>query len=160
MLKIGISMEKVKHSMEGDGLNPDIKDQDHNLPVITVEKKTHKRARFHWKIIGNVVRNSLWAKVESEVTDIEIDEEEFHELFKADLKGECSLKKTVGSSKKKGAAVRVVDAKRANNGGIILARLKMTHDEMADAVDRIDSKVLSAEQIENIIEYLVTKEES
>jgi Formin Homology 2 Domain len=35
----------------------------------------------------------------------------------------------------------------------------MTHVEMADAIDRIDSEVLSAEQIENIIEYLPTKEE-
>ncbi|KAL3921678.1 MAG: hypothetical protein SGILL_002621 [Bacillariaceae sp.] len=166
MVKIGISMEQVKHSMERDGLNPAIMDQDHNLPVITVEKRqekktkdTHRRARLHWKTIGNVVRNSLWAKVEDEVTDIDIDEEEFNELFKADLKGSSNANKAVNHSKKKGAAVRVIDSKRANNGGIILARLKMTHDEMADAVDRIDSDVLSAEQIENIIEYLPTKEE-
>jgi hypothetical protein len=166
MLKIGISMAQVKHAMERDGLNPAIMDQDHNLPVITVEKRqekkpkeTHRRARLHWKTIGNVVRNSLWAKVEKEVTDIDIDEEEFNELFKADLKGLSNTNKAVNNSKKKGAAVRVIDAKRANNGGIILARLKMTHDEMADAVDRIDSDVLSAEQIENIIEYLPTKEE-
>jgi len=37
----------------------------------------------------------------------------------------------------KGAAVRVIESKRANNGGIILARLKMTHDDMAGAVDRM-----------------------
>jgi Formin Homology 2 Domain/Subunit CCDC53 of WASH complex len=166
MLKIGISMDQVKHAMESDGFNPAIMDQDHSLPVMAVEKReekkekeTHRRARLHWKTIGKVVRNSLWAKVESEVSDIDIDEEEFNELFKADLKGESKVSKSVSNNKKKGAAVRVIDAKRANNGGIILARLKMTHDEMADAVDRIDSDVLSAEQIENIIEYLPTKEE-
>lgn len=151
--------------MERDGLNPDIMDQDHSLPVITVEKKhekkekeTHRRARLHWKTIKKVVRNSLWAKVETEIDGIDIDEEEFNDLFKADLQGSTSVKTTI-YNKKKGAAVRVIDAKRANNGGIILARLKMTHDEMADAVDRIDSDALSAEQIENIIEYLPTKEE-
>ncbi|KAL3919028.1 MAG: hypothetical protein SGILL_003960, partial [Bacillariaceae sp.] len=166
MLKIGIAMGQIKHAMERDGLNPEIMDQDHSLPVMTVEKRqekkqkeTHRRARLHWKTIGNVVRNSLWAKVENEITDIDIDEEEFNELFKADLKASSNANKVASSSKKKGAAVRVIDAKRANNGGIILARLKMTHDEMADAVDRIDSDVLSAEQIENIIEYLPTKEE-
>ncbi|KAG7367515.1 formin homology 2 domain containing protein [Nitzschia inconspicua] len=166
MLKIGISMDQVKHAMERDGLNPNIMDQDHSLPVLTIEKRhekkqkeTHRRARLHWKTIGNVVRNSLWAKVESEISDIDIDEEEFNELFKADLKGESNGNKAVSNSRKKGAAVRVIDAKRANNGGIILARLKMTHDEMADAVDRIDSDVLTAEQIENIVEYLPTKEE-
>jgi hypothetical protein len=55
--------------------------------------------------------------------------------------------------------VRVIEAKRANNGGIILARLKMTHDDMADAVDRIDGNGMTAEQMQNIIEYLPTKEE-
>ena len=58
--------------------------------------------------------------------------------FKADLKPNgSSPSKTLGANRKKGAAVRVIDAKRANNGGIILARVKMTHDEMADAVDRM-----------------------
>jgi hypothetical protein len=61
---------------------------------------------------GNVVRNSLWAKVESEVTNIDIGKDEFNELFKADLKGESSLKKAVGSNKKKGAAVRVFSFKK------------------------------------------------
>ena len=152
--------------MERDGLNPDVMDQDHNLPVVNAEKKqekkqkeTHRRARLHWKTIGNVVRNSLWAKVEKEIDDIDIDEDEFEELFKADLQAPKKTDSAANATKKKGAAVRVIDAKRANNGGIILARLKMTHDEMADAVDRIDSDVLSAEQIENIIEYLPTKDE-
>ncbi|OEU11034.1 actin-binding FH2, partial [Fragilariopsis cylindrus CCMP1102] len=139
--------------------------QDHSLPVITIEKQktkikkeTHRRARLHWKTISNVVKNSIWDKVESEVDGINIDEDEFKDLFQADLKASNVLK-TPTSSKKKGAAVRVIDSKRANNGGIILARLKMTHDQMADAVDRIDAATLTAEQIENVIEYLPTKEE-
>jgi hypothetical protein len=165
MMKIGISMEQVKHSMRTDGLNPDIMNQDHSLPVITIEKQqtkikkeTHRRARLHWKTISNVVKNSIWDKVESEVDGIHIDEDEFKDLFQADLKA-SNILKTPTSSKKKGAAVRVIDSKRANNGGIILARLKMTHDQMADAVDRIDAAALTAEQIENVIEYLPTKEE-
>jgi hypothetical protein len=45
MLKIGISMDKVKHAVEGDGLSSVIMDQDHNLPVITVEKRREKKQR-------------------------------------------------------------------------------------------------------------------
>mmetsp|Transcript_7630 Transcript_7630/g.18798 ORF Transcript_7630/g.18798 Transcript_7630/m.18798 type:complete len:1319 (+) Transcript_7630:555-4511(+) len=165
MLKIGISIEQVKHSVESDGLNPEIMDQDHNLPAISVQKKqvkrkkeSHRRARLHWKAIGKVLKNSLWDSVQSEVGGISIDEDEFEDLFQADLKA-SNVKKTSSTSKKKGPAVRVIDSKRANNGGIILARVKLTHDQMAEAVDRIDPAALTAQQIEHIIEYLPTKEE-
>jgi hypothetical protein len=165
MLKIGIPVAVAKHAMERDGLNPAIMDQDHNLPAITTEKKqkkikkeTHRRARLHWKSFGKILKNSLWDTVQSEVGGISIDEEEFADLFQADLKASKVLK-TPTSSKKKGVAIRVIDPKRASNGGIILARVKLTHDQMADAVDKIDSSVLTAEQIEGVIEYLPTKEE-
>jgi DNA-binding transcriptional MerR regulator len=149
MLKIGISMDQIKHALERDNLMPEIMDQDHNLPANSCElrsrsepkkKETHRRARLHWKTVQKVCRNSLWAKIEKDpgVHQIDIDEEEFNELFKADLTPSLnSPRGGLGANRTKGAAVRVIDAKRANNGGIILARVKMTHDEMADAVDRM-----------------------
>ncbi len=150
MLKLGISLPQVKHAMEKDGLNPEVMDQDHNLPADACEKMmksksepeqkdTHRRARLHWKTLQKITRNSLWSKIEKEpeVTDIDFDEEEFNELFQADIAISVASPKGIGAGKKKGAAVRVIDAKRANNGGIILARVKMSHDEMADAVDRM-----------------------
>jgi len=87
-----------------------------------------------------VRRNSLWAKIDEEIDpdNIEIDEEEFAELFQAEIETDVDqAKKTKARSPRKGAAVRVIDPKRANNGGIILARLKLDHDEMADVVDRM-----------------------
>ena len=147
MLKIGMPMVQVKHALARDGLMPEVMDQDHNLPAMSSEMKakkepkekaTHRRARLHWKTLQKVGRNSLWSKIEAdtELNRIDIDEDEFNELFKADLTpsivGSPSL-----TDEKKGAAVRVIDAKRANNGGIILAHVKMSHDEMADAVDRM-----------------------
>jgi hypothetical protein len=147
MLKMGISIEQVKHAMERDGLAPEIMDQDHTLPADPnssqktdepKEKATHRRARLHWNTLQKVRSNSLWAKIEKdpEIIQIDIDEEEFNELFQADLMPAISPR-GLGANRKRGAAVRVIDAKRANNGGIILARLKMTHDDMADAVDRM-----------------------
>ena len=166
MLKIGISIDQVKHSMERDGLDPAVMDQDHNAPAMMVEKKevkkkkeTHRRARLHWKSFGKVMKNSLWDTVQSEVGGISIDEDEFDDLFQSELKASNVLKTPTSNSKKKGAAIRVINSKRANNGGIILARVKLTHDQMADAVDRMDASTLTAGQIENVIEYLPTKEE-
>ena len=166
MLKIGLPIDHVKHAMARDGLDPSVMDQDHNLPAKTTEKKkekkkkeTHRRARLHWKSLGKIMKNSLWDTVQSEVGGISIDEDEFEDLFQAELKASNVIKTPSSESKKKGAQVRVIDTKRANNGGIILARVKLTHDQMATAVDRIDASTLTAEQIENVIEYLPTKEE-
>jgi hypothetical protein len=176
MLAMGLPMGAVKNAMERDGLDPAIMDGDHNLPAGAglsdnqdgeVEedrpKDTHRRTRLHWETLRQVRASSLWAKIDNdpELEDIHIDEEEFAQLFQAELTpNQPTNKSLVGSSaKRKGAAVRVIESKRANNGGIILARLKLTHDEMADAVDRIDENVMTGEQMEHIIEYLPTKEE-
>jgi hypothetical protein len=151
MLKIGMPMEAVKHAMERDGFDSHVMDQDHNLPADPSkgktdegpkEKDSHRRARLHWKPLdkGQVRSNSLWAKIDEdpELDQIEIDEAEFAELFQAEIQPSAEPKVAKKrNSPKKGAAVRVIDPKRANNGGIILARLKMSHDDMADVVDRM-----------------------
>lgn len=172
MFKIGLPMEAVKHAMERDGLDSTVMDQDHDLPVQRKrpesgedepkEHDSHRRARLHWKPLRKVTSNSLWAKIDQDeaLENIEIDEEEFQELFQLEKSADNGMRAmaAVNAGPKRGA-VRVIDPKRANNGGIILARLKMSHDDMADAVDRINENALSTEQIENIIEYLPTKEE-
>lgn len=176
MLNIGLPMGAVKNAMERDGLDASVMDRDHNLPATVSsvgepeqggatreEKKvkdTHRRTRLHWDTARKVRSNSLWAKIDQdeELEGIQIDEDEFQELFQAELTPVDTTKARLVQTKK-GAAVRVIDSKRANNGGIILARLKMTHDELADAVDRIDHQGMSPEQMQNIIEYLPTSDE-
>jgi len=171
MLKMGLPMGAVKNALERDGLDPSVMDQDHNLPTSSSEvnkakeekkpKDTHRRTRLHWDTVRKVRSNSLWAKIDQdeEIEDIQIDEDEFQELFQAELTPSAANKIRSTGSNKKGAAVRVIDSKRANNGGIILARLKITHDDMAEAVDRIDNTAISAEQMQNVTEYLPTSEE-
>lgn len=169
MIMIGLPMEAVKHAMQRDGLDSTVMDQDHDLPAATgkqssndepKEQDSHRRARLHWKTLRKVTSNSLWAKIDQECeVDIEIDEEEFQELFQAEKTEAAASGAAATISQKRGSTVCVIDSKRANNGGIILSRLKMSHDDMADAVDRIDEQDLTAAQIENVIEYLPTKEE-
>jgi hypothetical protein len=170
MLKIGMQLEAVKHAMLRDGLDCSVMDQDHNLPAKKQsqqeddepkERDSRRRARLHWKTLRKVTSNSLWAKLdqETDMSQIEIDEDEFQELFQAEHDEVKPATAASAAPARKGANVRVIDPKRANNGGIILARLKMSHDDMADAVDRINEQALSAEQIENIVEYLPSLEE-
>ena len=168
MLKIGLPIGAVKNAMERDGEDPSILDGDHNDPVEEksagnsndekMPKDMFRRTRVHWNTIGEVKSTSVWALVnqDQDVKDIEIDESEFAELFQAEL-GQTAIPDA--DSSKKRNAVKVIDPKRANNGGIVLARLKITYEEMAGAIDSINEKAMTVEQVQGILEYIPTKEE-
>ena len=156
MLKLGLPMGAVQNAMERDGLDPTVMDGDHNAPVISStsagtksakkrQKDTHRRTRLHWDTLGQVNSNSVWAMVEEdeELDQIEIDEKEFTTLFQAEIKEPSAAGGMIpgmgGGGGGGGAGgrnvVQVIDPKRANNGGIILARLRMSYDDMAKAVE-------------------------
>lgn len=160
MLKLGLPLGAVKNAMERDGLDATVMDGDHNAPVNSKggsiansakkrEKDTHRRTRLHWDTLEDteVNSNSVWAMMEedAELNQIEIDETEFTNLFQAEIKGQGSKGGMGGMGGGMGGSggggsknvVQVIDPKRANNGGIILARLRMSYDDMAQAVDRM-----------------------
>ena len=158
MLKIGLPMETVMHAMRRDGLDPSVMNGDHNAPaskknsgsssfssstaskVQKPPKDTHRRTRLHWDTVPKVRHNSVWALVnqDPDVEDINIDEKEFAQLFQAELTSNTtSMIPTKNSGTKKRTAVKVIDPKRANNGGIILARIKVSYEEMAVAIDKM-----------------------
>ena len=155
MIKLGLPMGAVKNAMERDGVDPSVMDGDHNAPVPSAalskpsssldrkQKDTHRRTRLHWDTLEETQVNSdsVWALVEedAELNQIEIDEKEFTTLFQAEIKSNTALGGgTIGgggggcSSRN---VVQVIDPKRANNGGIILARLRMNYDDLARAVN-------------------------
>ena len=172
-LKMGLPMDAVKHAMVRDGLDESVMDGDHNAPAPSesvattksrtrgLKKDTHRRTRLHWGAMDEVNSNSVWALVDGDrdVEGLDIDEEEFAQLFQEEIvKGEPKKGGAGGSGGQKDA-VKVIDPKRANNGGIILARLKMSYDEMAKVVDTIDETAMSAEQMQGILEYIPTSAE-
>lgn len=165
---MGLPLEAVKHAMTRDGLDENVMDGDHNAPAPSDsagtkkskkrEKDTHRRTRLHWGAMDKVNSNSIWALVDGDqdVEDIDIDEDEFAQLFQEEIvKGDSKKGGNGGSGggSKKGV-VKVIDPKRANNGGIVLARLKMSYDEMAKAVDTIDERAMTEEQMQGILEYI------
>lgn len=150
MIKLGLPMGAVKNAMERDGLDSSIMDGNHNLPVSELtsnsssstkakkQKDTHRRTRLHWDtIVGKVKSNTVWALVnkDEELDNIVIDETEFTSLFQAEIKTSSAPVEKSSSSAR--SVVQVIDPKRANNGGIILARLRMSYDDMAKAVERM-----------------------
>ena len=166
MLKLGLPMGAVKNAMERDGLDSRVMDGNHSLPANSSssnnnksssassksiskkprQKDTHRRTRLHWDTLDveqQTNSNSVWALVEedTESNQIEIDEKEFTTLFQAEIKQSNVSAGGAGGAGGNGGSnknvVQVIDPKRANNGGIILARLRMSYDDMAQAVDRM-----------------------
>ena len=66
---------------------------------------------------------------------IVIDEEEFRSLFQSKMTVTSKLLNFPDLASDR--AVKVIDPKRANNGGIILARLRMSYDNIAKGVGRM-----------------------
>ncbi|KAL9187572.1 hypothetical protein ACHAXT_001675 [Thalassiosira profunda] len=187
MLKLGLPLGAVKNALERDGLDPAILDLDPNAPLPKTgasaagashsssnakrekapPKDTHRRTRLHWDTAGVAIKaNSVWAMVDADdsLDALEIDEGEFANLFQAELSATAGSGAGAGGSRgnngggKKGV-VQVIDPKRANNGGIILARLRMSYDDMARAVERIDETAMSSNQAQGIVEYMPTASE-
>lgn len=176
MLKLGLPMGAVKNAMERDGVDSSVMDGDHNAPIpssrvsklaSSIEKKqkdTHRRTRLHWDALEETEVNSdsVWAMVEEddELNQIEIDEKEFTTLFQAEIDASKAVSGSTGVGGGGGSSnknvVQVIDPKRANNGGIILARLRMSYDDMARAVDAIDETAMQASHAQGIIEYMPT----
>jgi len=57
------------------------------------------------------------------------------------------------------SSVKIIDPKRANNGGIILARVKISFDEIARVIDKMEDSSLTQQQLQGIIEYLPSSKE-
>lgn len=171
MLKLGLPIGAVKNAMERDGVDSSVMDGDHNAPASASkpggssakkrEKDTHRRTRLHWEAIGEVNSNSVWAALaaDEEIDQLEIDETEFTKLFQAEIKATPTASQSANGGSSSRNVVQVIDPKRANNGGIILARLRMSYDDMAKIVDNVDETKMTANQVQGIIEYMPTPTE-
>jgi hypothetical protein len=139
MLKMGVPLTAVQNSMIRDGVEPSTlcKNQLNEAENSPQQKKDpFRRTRLHWTPVQNYSQDSIWYQIskDSEFESIPIDEDEFQALFQIKVQPVSS---SISRSKDNlhDGIVKVIDAKRANNGGIILAGLRMSFEEIAMAID-------------------------
>jgi Formin Homology 2 Domain len=157
MLKMGLPIGAVKNALLRDGKDMSIMDLDPekslsfqlarkgtgggNRPVARKKvKKRVRRKKIYWTPIDpkKVVEGSLWdiVKGEFDMEKLSYDQVEFETLFTESTNPADKTKKEAkASTSKKKEAVQLIDGKRSMNGGIILARLKMTFSQIADMVN-------------------------
>lgn len=189
MLKVGLPPDGVKAKMKAEGAaDPAILDKDPSTMIPVNERKAGsaagpnkasaaikpkpKKKKLHWKALdaSKVHASSLWAD-EHEESAILMDEEEFKQLF---VESAASPGKDTAAGAKKAAAVAakaakdlkkpkvvsLVDMKRAQNGGIALARVKFSFEELREKLLNMHDEGLTADQLKNLREYLPTPEET
>lgn len=146
MLKLGLPAPAVKNAMQRDGIDSAFMDDDcsglssrggttANAEAVKAPKDKFRRTRVHWETHSTVRSNTVWAMVKRDpnVVTLDVDEEEFARLFQTDSKPVPLPAAPAGTTEQ--GAHQVVDKKRANNGGITLARIKLSYDEIAAVVN-------------------------
>uniref|UniRef100_A0A7S4MWI0 FH2 domain-containing protein n=1 Tax=Odontella aurita TaxID=265563 RepID=A0A7S4MWI0_9STRA len=180
MLKMGLPMGAVKNALQREGKDPAVMDLDHDksvksqlAPAKKKKKKKEKkikvrRKKIFWNPIdeSDLGDDTLWSMVKGTVNmgQLKFDTSEFESLFtdKSDpsQKKKKDAAKGGGGGKDEKKQVQIIDGKRAMNGGIILARLKMEYSKIADMVNTMDAGDLDATQLKALKEFLPTDDEN
>ena len=148
MIGMGLPMGAVKNAMERDGVDSSVMDGDHSAPVSNGNEEKHalrpkpapkdkfRRTRVHWECHDVVRSNTMWAMVkrDADVTGLHVDDAEFTRLFQAEAK---PVQQSAPTGTTEQGVVKVIDKKRANNGGITLARIKLSYEEIAASVNSL-----------------------
>ena len=170
MLKMGLPEGAVRNAMLRDGVDASALDDPDSVPLrahrpssspgtIKPDLDQYRRFRVHWEPHENVRSNTVWAMAQREEPwiseNIQVDEDEYKKLFQ---ETKDPLLKRVVRNESSGTIMggTVIDAKRANNGGIVLARIKLSCREIAKAIDQFDYDAFSADQIKALLPLLPT----
>jgi hypothetical protein len=166
------SNELVSMSESGPGLggrikSMRIKSMRHPVPLAGKINKVRKK-KLYWKALDSsqVGKDSVWADKDKE-DDITLDEVEFNKLFvesnediqKRPLEtGGRPMSVMVKSLGKK--RVNLIDAKRGQNAGIALARIKISLPEVRERILLMNDEGFSTDQLRSLLEYLPSPDES
>jgi hypothetical protein len=178
MLKVGMQVPEVKVRLREDGIDPEIieLDPEQLVPLSEVRKYSgtghspstaaggvaatarKKRQLFQGIDASKLGEDSLWAEDEEE--DIDFDAAELQRLFVAGTAHGAGPGAGAGGGARGPKTASLIDAKRAQNAAISLARIKFTYEQLHEKVLSLDDEKLSVEQLLSLREYLPTHGEA
>ena len=185
MLKVGLPKENIKAKMAQEELDPSYIDKDHieliplddlrsSAPTTAavdkgeeaaaVKLKGPRKKKLHWKGLdaSKVGRDSLWADNDDGM-NIKLDEAEFNQLFVESESSSAAEKKAaeekLKDSQKKKARVNVIDMKRAQNGGIALARIRVAFPVIKARIEALEDEDFTTDQLRSLEDFLPNADE-
>ena len=175
MLKMHVPKGAVAAKMTAEGLDPAVLDMDPELPAPNNRKQKSKaaaevkdkfrRKRLHWRSIhqSRLKADTIWSTLQEDEASskVVIDDGEFEDLFIEKVEKfapkENEVKKTKPAET---AKIQIVEGKRAMNGAIALARVRIGFSEIASALRNLKGAAFTADQLVTLSEFLPTDEET
>ncbi len=185
MLKVGLPKQNIESKLGLEGIDAAILNlspstliaindlQYHTLnaqkPASKPEPVKHKKKKLFLKQVEskNIGHDSLWADHGDDVNiDIRVDADEFNKLFvenSSEVQRRLHVleeqRKNEWNKLKRIKVVQVISAKRAQNGAIAIARIKLSNEEIKQYVREINAEPFTTEQLKSLLEFLPTNEE-
>ena len=162
MSKVGLPISIIQHAMQRDGVTlPSREKNDASTIIPEVIFDPIQRLRIPWSTHTNIRTNTIWAMIQREqhwLTNVTVDPQDMTNMFQK-MKRPLKLgnRSTVPPLQVKKC---VIDPKRANNCGIILANLKhLSYQDIALAIHTMNIDIFTLTQLQSISEFLPTAAE-
>ncbi|XP_016689436.2 LOW QUALITY PROTEIN: formin-like protein 6 [Gossypium hirsutum] len=136
-------------------------------PKSLAQPRKNNLKPYHWLKLTRAMQGSLWAeaqKPEEASKAPEIDMSELESLFSAAApnsdNGSRDGKSNRGASGRKPEKVQLIELRRAYNCEIMLTKVKIPLPDLTSSVLTMDDTALDSDQLENLIKFCPTKEET
>ncbi|KAB2027843.1 hypothetical protein ES319_D05G060700v1 [Gossypium barbadense] len=136
-------------------------------PKSLAQPRKNNLKPYHWLKLTRAMQGSLWAeaqKPEEASKAPEIDMSELESLFSAAApnsdNGSRDGKSNRGASGRKPEKVQLIELRRAYNCEIMLTKVKIPLPDLTSSVLTMDDTTLDSDQLENLIKFCPTKEET
>lgn len=149
MIKAGLPMEAVQNSMERDGVSTSSSFSKKEAPKVVGDKI--QRVRIHWEAHA-VHPKSIWDIIYKEQSRWNLDESELDSLFAKERNPRSVVQKIRDPL--------CIEPGRANNCGIILATIKKSYADIANAIENLDVEALTLEQVSGLNPFAPTEAEA
>lgn len=185
LIKMGMPKEQVAFKMTVSGFNSALLDTPDAFVPLSKKKKGKSTIPFALKRkteapVGPKLRNLYWERVtEHEGTiwasmtdtvgdrhadmmipmDIELLQERFTNSPGVVKKKDSDRKVQHATTRDRKKRISLIDMKRANNIGIMLARFRMPYAQIRAAVLQVDATILSMEKLQAMIQFAPLEDE-
>ncbi|CAK4101660.1 unnamed protein product [Aphanomyces euteiches] len=128
--------------------------------VAKIKAKPKLRALYWEPVQAEVKETTLWAGIDTNETPESQHLEQLVTLFaSAPPPSKEKTAKKPGMKKKAATRIGLIDVKRANNIGIMLARFRLPYPEIKRAILEVDRDILSSEKVAALIQFAPEGEE-
>jgi len=130
------------------------------LPPKKVIKPSVKMKVFHWSVVQpREVPSTVWKDLDDERVDLDV--EKLEERFAQKVFSKSVSTDSIKEEKKKPEkqVVQLIEPKRSYNINIALARFRMTHNAIRDAMLAMDEKALDMDLVMTLSKIAPTSEE-